>query len=119
MYDNNYSVYGLKTEDVETTHDKLSAILQTEFEGVNSDQWGLYFMSQGATPQIYIYTNLFPITAPDEEGEERWSAENHKKYPILVSVYDARDMDFYDKLFTNDPEFQGVLIERDIDEDDE
>ena len=112
----NSSRFGVKMNDVTSVRDKLARLLDMEFKGVQSDQWGLYYVTVGkGIREIGIHYNLYPATAWDEEEEV--IEEEYSDYPVLISIYNATNLDFYDKLFIEDPEFQGVLIEREIDED--
>lgn len=80
------------------------------------EQWGLYYVMVGkGIREIGIHYNLYPATAWDEEEEV--IEEECSDYPVLISVCNAKNLDFYDNLFIEDPEFQGILIEREIDED--
>jgi len=120
MYKNNYSRYGVKMNDIDTVRDKLARMLDMKFDSINSDSWGSYYRTSsppGEISEIGIHYNLEPAGAPGEV-DELMDAE-YPDYPVLISVHDAESLDFYDELLTQDPEFRGVLIYRDIEEDDD
>jgi len=113
-----HSCYGIKMADLDEIKDKLSEALDMKFKKVFSDAWGFYCETDvewGQRSEIGIHSNELPLGSPiDEPGF--FNEPEFKDYPMLINVYDAKSIEFYDKLFIEDPEFQGVLIERDIEE---
>ena len=104
-----FARYGIPSDDIEATRERVEKLFDEELGGVSSDIWGLYYMSLGSkeTDVVSIYSNYSP-----DHGEGFWNEPDHKEFPLLLGISRSPNFDEMHKLVMSDPSLGAVLTYR-------
>ena len=101
-----YARYGVRSSKLERIKDLVARALGREFGGHDSEYWDIYYATKGREdPSIEIKRNW-----DFSEKLPHWP--QHKKFDIIISVYDAEDYALIDKALTSDPRIGATLLEQ-------
>ena len=105
-----YATFGIPSDDIEATRERVETLIGEEMKGVSSDSWGLYYTSNalGKDNVFSVFRNHIPNT-----GDPYWVEKDHKQFPLLLTANKVPNFAEIRALVLSDKQLGAVLISKD------
>lgn len=103
------ATFGIPSDDIEATRERVEALFGEELEGVSSDTWGLYYTTNtwDRDNVVSVFRNYIPDT-----GDPHWFEKDHKQFPLLLSTNKVPNFEEVRVLVLSDKQLAAVLIKQ-------